>query len=231
MPARRLILVVEDQPDIAEILEFHLQKNGYAVALSADGDDAVRKAQALSPDLVLLDWMLPGLSGHQVLVSLRRQAKTAVVPVIMVTAKGEEKDVVSALESGADDYVVKPAKPREILARVAAVLRRAEAVPAPVASRGADDLSIDAERRVVRAGAKEVSLTQTEFEILFQLVRADGRILTRDQLIDGARGHDIAIVDRNVDVHVSAIRRKLGTLGKRILTARGIGYRYEPGAA
>ena len=227
MSARRLILVIEDQPDLCEILEFHLQKNGFDVALAHDGEDGIRKAQALEPDLILLDWMLPKLSGHQVIVSIRRNDKTASIPIIMLTAKSDEKDIVSALESGADEYVVKPAGPRGLLARGRAVLRRTDASPVIEAQAPGEEFSIDAERRIVKARGQRVELTPTEFEILFQLHRAQGRIMTRDQLIDGARGNEVAIVDRNVDVHISSIRKKLGDYGKRVRTARGVGYRFD----
>jgi two-component system phosphate regulon response regulator PhoB len=226
MPPR--VLIVEDEPDIRALLAFHLEREGFAVARSGSGADAVRQVRASPPDLVLLDLMLPEMDGLDVCRRLRQDPATAGVPIVMITARGEEVDRVLGLELGADDYIVKPFSPKEMVARVRAVLRRARPAEgaAPLSVGG---LSIDVARRTVRAGAAAVALTLKEFDLLRALVEARGRVLTREFLLERVWGYAAAgeIESRTVDVHVRRLRVKLGDEGRRIVTVKGVGYRLE----
>lgn len=221
------ILVVEDHADIAEILAFHLTKEGFQVSVASDGDEALKKIQAHRPDLILLDWMLPKLNGLEVARTVRAKKEWNDTFIIMLTAKGSEQDIVLGLETGADDYVVKPVKPKELIARIRAMLRRRPAAlmsPEKVSTIGS--LVIDENRHLVSLDGVSLEFTLTEFQLLAALTGSTGRIFTRDQLIDKVRGHHVSIVDRNIDVHISSIRKKLKGYGKRILTVRGVGYRF-----
>lgn len=220
------ILVVEDERDIVELLRYNLAKNGYQVMVAGKGEEALRLVRQTPPDLVLLDLMLPGMDGLDVCRALKGDPQTAGIPVIMVTAKGEEPDVVAGLELGAHDYVCKPFSPRVLIARIRACLRRVRQAP-----EAADDvvqyrdLVIDPVRHQVRLGEQSIDLTATEFVLLQFLARRPGWVFTRTQIIDAVRGSAYAVTERAVDVQVVGLRRKLGHYGEYLETVRGVGYR------
>jgi len=221
------ILIIEDDPDIAELVEYNLVKEGFEVLVSADGEEGLRRSKTRRPDLVLLDLMLPAMDGIEVCRRLRQDPATQSVGLIMLTAKGEESDVVVGLELGADDYVVKPFSPRELLARVRAVLRTRSRQqgeePGPRIELG--DLVLDALRHEALVDGAPVQLTRAEFRLLWTLAARPGRVYTRDQLVGSITAGESVILDRNVDVHVSTLRKKLGPSGSVIETVRGVGYR------
>lgn len=221
------ILIVDDEEDILELLRFNLTREGYQVRCVATGEAAI-KAASEPTDLVLLDLMLPGMNGLEVARYLRADARTREVPIVMVTAKGEEADVVAGLELGADDYIAKPFSPRVLLARVRAVLRR-KSIPHPKEEDflRIHDLVIHPGRREVLVAGKPVLLTFTEFGILSYLARRPGWVFTRTQIVDAVRGEDYAVTDRSVDVQIVGLRRKLGPAGRYIETIRGVGYRFK----
>jgi len=224
------VLIVEDEPDIRELVVHHLKREGYQVSVAASGEEALRQVQASPPDLVLLDLMMPAMNGLEVCRRLRQDPVTASLPIVMLTAKGDEIDRVLGLEIGADDYVVKPFSPKELLARVRAVLRRS--LPAPGASPttlGA--LTIDPGTHTVSVGEEVLALTPKEFDLLRALVEARGRVLSREFLLDRVWGYSRAseIESRTVDVHVRRLRVKLGPEGRRVLTVKSVGYRMDPG--
>jgi phosphate regulon transcriptional regulator PhoB len=222
------VLIVEDEPDIRDLLAFHLEREGYHVTRSRSGADALRQVRARPPDLILLDLMLPELGGLDVCRRLRQDPRTASVPIVMLTARGEEVDRILGLELGADDYIVKPFSPKEVVARVRAVLRRAGARDgaAPVVS---GRLVIDPDRHTVQVDAAAIELTPKEFDLLRALAEARGRVLSREFLLDRVWGYASAgeIESRTVDVHVRRLRMKLGDEGQRITTVKGVGYRLE----
>lgn len=222
------ILAVDDEADILELIEYNLEDNGYKVTAVATGEEAIEKARLKLPDLVLLDLMLPGIDGLDVARTLKRDETTAHIPIIMVSAKGTEPDIIVGLELGADDYVTKPFSPKVLLARVRAVLRRRTVSAAPsegVVKRG--DITIDAERREVLVKKKSVELTFTEFEVLRLLAQRPGRVYTRAQVIDTVKGSDYPVTDRSVDVQIAGLRKKLGASGDMVETVRGVGYRFK----
>jgi DNA-binding response OmpR family regulator len=224
---RQTILVIDDEKDLIELARYNLEKEGYDVIGAKDGKTGLEIATLNSPDLILLDIMMPELDGLEVCKRLRADGRTARTPIIMLTAKAAEADRVVGLEMGADDYVSKPFSPRELVARVKALLRRT-APPedtSDVLHRG--DLVVDPVRHVVTWKHKPVSLTATEFRILQFLAARPGRVFSRTDIIDGALGRDVAVIDRTIDVHVTAIRRKLGGGGDLIETVRGFGYRFK----
>ncbi len=222
------ILVVDDEKDILELLEYNLAREGYAVQCAATGEEALDAARMGHPDLVVLDLMLPGIDGLEVCRQLKEAVDTRNIPVVMLTAKGEEADVVAGLELGADDYITKPFSPRVLVARVKAVLRRrAVRTPDDRETLRAGDLTIDPGRHEVLAKGKPVQLTYTEFRILHFLARRPGWVFTRYQIVNGAQGEDVAVTDRSVDVHIVSLRRKLGPCGELIETVRGVGYRFK----
>lgn len=225
--SRESILVVEDDDDIAELLAYNLQAAGFAVEISRDGNDALAKARRSPPDLILLDLMLPGIDGFEVCKELKRDPRTSSAPVIMLTAKGEEVDRIVGLELGADDYVVKPFSPRELVLRVRAVLKRAapETHDKQVLSKGALRVDLDAHR--AELGGQEILLTATEFKLLAELIRAQGRVQTRDQLLNTVWGYEFEGYARTVDTHVRRLRQKLGDMADMIETVRGVGYRFK----
>ncbi|MDA0576874.1 MAG: response regulator transcription factor [Verrucomicrobia bacterium] len=231
--AHELILVVEDDEDIQELIVYNLRREGYTVVTADTGEAGLEKARARPPALVLLDLMLPKMDGLEVCRRLKADDKTKQVPIVMVTAKGEEPDVVSGLELGAADYIAKPFRPRELVARVRAVLRRGREQSAGQSSERLelDGLVIDVGRRLVTLGGKPMELTFTEFEVLLVLVRRPGWVFTRYQIVDAVRGQDYPVTDRAVDVQMVGLRKKLGKFGKRIETVRGVGYRFKDEAA
>ncbi len=227
MTAER-ILAVDDEEDLLELLRYNLAKQSYEVLTAATGEEALRALADGGADLVLLDLMLPGMDGLEVCRAMKADPRTAGVPIIMVTAKGEEADVVKGLALGADDYVTKPFSPKVLVARVGAVLRRraAGASAGPV-SLELGALSISEERREVLVQGKLAALTATEFDLLCLLARRRGCVFTRSQIIDSVKGADCAVTERSVDVHVVGLRRKLGDFGALVETVRGIGYRMK----
>jgi two-component system phosphate regulon response regulator PhoB len=226
--SRERILVVEDEEDILELVNYNLVKNGYSVDTVMEGEKALLAARANPPDLVILDLMLPGVDGLEVCRVLKKDPNTQHIPVIMLTAKSEESDVVAGLELGADDYIPKPFSPKVLIARVRAVLRRKsrEEVDSETPLR-IHDLAIQPGRHEVHVSGKPVKLTLTEFQILHLLARRPGWVFTRYQIVDEIRGEDYPVTDRSVDVHMVSLRKKLGGSGKFLETVRGVGYRMK----
>lgn len=226
--AKESILVVDDEEDILELVNYNLSKDGYRTCCVGSGEAALLAARSQAPDLVILDLMLPGLDGLEVCKSLKADAKTRQIPIIMLTARGEEADIVTGLELGADDYIPKPFSPRVLSARVKAVLRRRIAVtPDDKSVLRIHDLAIHPGRHEVLVGGAPVDLTHTEFRILHLLARRPGWVFTRYQIINGVQGEEVAVTDRSVDVHIVSLRRKLGSGGAYIETIRGVGYRFK----
>jgi DNA-binding response OmpR family regulator len=227
---KRRVLVVDDERDIAETILYNLGRNGYDTLVAYNGNDALDLAQRERPDLVVLDLMLPGIDGTEVARRLKGDPRTSDIPIVMLTAKGEETDVVVGLTIGADDYVTKPFSMKVLLARIVTVLRRRDQAgdqPADGAVLKAGPLTIDGSRHEVAVHGETVKLTLTEFKLLAALVGARGRVLTRDQLMDKAMGTDVFVTDRAIDVHVTAIRKKLGSASWLVHTVRGVGYRLQ----
>ncbi len=231
MMSNQTVLVVEDEEDVVELLRYNLTRNGYRVETVMNGPDAVSKTTTLQPDLILLDLMLPGMDGLEVCRTLKKDGRTERIPIIMVTAKGDEADVVTGLEMGADDYVTKPFSPRVLLARVKAVLRRPARtkVPEPGSAPRVRlyDLEIDPGRHRATVKGKLVELTSTEFTLLYFLASRPGWVFTRYQIVDAVHGSDYPVTDRSIDVQIVGLRRKLGSAGKYIETVRGVGYRFK----
>ena len=227
--SRRKIVVIEDEPDIQELIDYNLNREGFQVVVASTGDEGVRTAVREAPDLILLDLLLPGLDGLEVCRKLKTDPVTQAIPIIMVSAKGEESDIVLGLGVGADDYITKPFRPKELIARVKAVLRRGqrqeEESDGERLVRG--DLVIDAVRHEVRIQGKMVVLTATEFRLIHLLASHPGRVFTRDQLVSRVIGGGAAVIDRNIDVHIRSIRKKLGEERDLIGTIRGVGYRFQ----
>jgi len=222
------ILVVDDEEDILNLVKYNLAKDGFRVTCVSSGEEAIRMAKAKLPDLVALDLMLPGVDGFTVARALKGDAKTARIPIIFLSARGEEADVVAGLELGAEDYVTKPFSPRVLVAKVRTVLRRnVESLPAEEAPIRIHDLVITPGRHEVLARGESVELTNTEFRLLHFLARRPGWVFTRNQIINAVRGEDCPVTDRSVDVHIVGLRKKLGECGKYIETIRGVGYRFE----
>ncbi len=224
---KKNILVVEDEEDILELLRFNLTRDGFAVTTAESGEAAVKAVARKKPDLILLDLMLPGLDGLEVCRALKKDPKNAGIPIVMVTAKGEESDVVAGLELGADDYIGKPFSMKVLIARVRAVLRRKLEAPAdknaPLRIR---DIEINPGRHEVLIKGKPVEMTFSELRILHFLASRPGWVMTREQIVDAVRGEDYAVTDRAVDVQIVGIRKKLGPRADCIDTVRGVGYRF-----
>jgi len=226
--SREHVLVVDDEEDILELVRYNLAKEGYKVDCVPTGEAALNRARNKTPDLILLDLMLPGLDGLEACKILKNDPKTAHIPILMLTAKGEEADIVSGLEVGADDYITKPFSPRVLLARVRAALRKSITSASDETSTvKVNELVINPGRHEVLAKGKPVSLTRTEFSILHLLARRPGWVFTRYQIIDGVRGEDYPVTDRSVDVQIASLRKKLGAQGDNIETIRGVGYRFK----
>ena len=221
------ILVIEDDKDIVELVRYNLEREGFRVLDAADGEQGLTAVTRHKPDLVLLDLMLPGVDGLEVCRRIRAHEELRGTPVVILTAKGEESDVVIGLELGADDYLAKPFSPRELVARLKAVLRRAiRAEEEGERSRiEIGEVVLDSSRYEVTVAEKLVPLTRAEFRLLWALVQRPGRVFPRDELVDKITAGESYIIDRNVDVHISSIRRKLGKAGDLIATVRGIGYK------
>ncbi len=226
--AKEKILVVDDEEDILELLKFNLEREGYRVFCASSGEKGLKRAKAELPAVILLDLMLPGIDGLEVAKKLKEDNSTKHIPIVMLTAKGEEADIVTGLELGADDYITKPFSPRVLLARVRAVLRRrSRDLPGEDPDIRIHELEIHLGRREVLVDEKPVSLTFTEFGILNFLIRRPGWVFTRSQIVDFVRGDDYYVTDRSVDVQIVGLRKKLGSAGKYIETVRGVGYRFK----
>jgi two-component system alkaline phosphatase synthesis response regulator PhoP len=226
--AKESIFIIEDDKSIQEVIRFNLVKEGYQVDQSEDGETGLLKIASKLPDLVLLDLMLPGIDGLEVCRRLKSNDKTNNISVIMISAKGEEADIVAGLELGADDYITKPFSTRVLLARIRAVLRRKSA--AETVEEGAlkiHNLVIHPGKHQVLVNGGEVELTRTEFSLIYFLARRKGWVFTRNQIIDTVQGEDYPVTDRSVDVQIVGLRKKLGAAGEYIETIRGVGYRFK----
>ncbi len=227
--AKEKILLVEDAEDILELVRYNLAKEGFQVRCAMSGEEALNAVRQTAFDLILLDIMLPGMDGLEICRRLRRDAATAHIPVIMLTAKSEETDIVVGLELGADDYITKPFSPRVLTARIRAALRRAQQTDqdeqADILSLGG--LQIDRSRHEVLVNGEPVRLTATEFSLLNCLAKRPGWVFSRYQIVEAVRGEDYSVTDRAVDVQIVGLRKKLGDLGSYIETVRGVGYRFR----
>lgn len=221
------ILIIEDERDLAELLAFNLRQAGFTAALAHDGTDGLAKAVAAPPDLIILDLMLPGLLGTEVCRRLRQERSTAAVPVLMLTARGEESDRVAGFEVGADDYVVKPFSVQEVVLRVKALLRRSGESSGAGRNLNIGALHIDIDRHLVTVGGREIELTTLEYKLLLTLAERHGRVQTRDGLLQDVWGYHYAGDTRTVDTHITRLRTKLGDAGTMIRTLRGFGYKLE----
>ncbi len=227
MEGRSTILVVEDEVDLGDLVRYHLEREGYACRRAEDGERAMSEALRQPPDLIILDRMLPKVSGDEVATRLKRDARTQSIPIIMLTAKAEDEDELVGFALGADDYIRKPFSVKLLLARVSAVLRRQDTVSSPNEVLTSGPIVLDHGRHEVQVSGQPVDLTATEFKILAALMGARGRVLSRDQLIDSAIGHGAAVTNRAMDVHIAALRKKLGDEAGCIQTVRGVGYAFR----
>jgi DNA-binding response OmpR family regulator len=221
----RLIAVVDDEPDIRELVALHLKKAGFSIRTFPDAGQFQKSLAGTTPDLVVLDLMLPDADGIDVCKDLKRDARTSRVPVVMLTARGEEFDRVLGLEIGADDYITKPFSPKELVARVKAVLRRSEQRGADAVIELSQGVVIDPNRYEVTVSGRKADLTTTEFKILSILAERPGWVFSRDEILNRLWGDEKAVIDRTVDVHVTNLRKKLGRAGRIIENVRGVGYK------
>jgi two-component system phosphate regulon response regulator PhoB len=221
------VLIVEDDKDILQLLSYNMQASGFDVLTSRDGYDALSVARQNLPDLILLDLMLPNLDGFEVCKELKRDLETKNIPILMLTARGEEVDRIVGLELGADDYVVKPFSPRELILRIRAILRRSAADTAAETIWQHEGLRVDFEGHKASLHGKEIPLTATEFKLLVELVKSRGKVQTRDQLLDKVWGYHFEGYARTVDTHVRRLRQKLGIYSDWVETVRGVGYRFR----
>jgi two-component system phosphate regulon response regulator PhoB len=227
MPTEK-ILVVDDEEDILELVRYNLEREGYRVRCSESGEKAMRSIRQEIPELVVLDLMLPGIDGLEVARRLKQDQKTAGIPIVMLTAKGEEADIVTGLELGADDYITKPFSPRILIARIKVVLRRqSREIQDPDQLLQIGGLTIDPRRRSVTADDQFIDLTYSEFQILHFLAMRPGWVFTRSQIVDAVRGDNYPVTDRSVDVQIAGLRKKLGQYNAYVETVRGVGYRFK----
>jgi len=220
------ILVVDDEPEAVELVEFNLKGAGYEVSTAGDGAEALNKARRIQPNLVILDVMMPEIDGMEVCKLLRRDPATSTIPIIMLTAKASEVDRVLGLELGADDYVVKPFSPRELVLRVKKILERGKPAESAKEKIVCGDLVIDIPRHAVLWKGKEIDLTATEFKLLSTLAQRRGRVQSRDALLRDVWGYESMIDTRTVDTHMRRLREKMGLAAKYLDTIRGVGYRF-----
>jgi DNA-binding response OmpR family regulator len=229
MPRRKTVLVVDDERELVELIGMNLTRHGYEFMAAFDGVTALEMARKRRPDMLLLDVMMPGLSGRDVTMALKGNKDTAAIPILMLTAKTDETDIVVGLALGADDYVTKPFSMKILLARVAALLRRQGATEPAPAILASGPVVIDQSKHEVMVAGHPVNLTPTEFKVLTALLSARGRVLSRDQLMDRAMGNDAFLTDRAIDVHITAVRKKLGDFAWMVHTVRSVGYRLLEG--
>ena len=223
------VLVIDDEEDIRELLDYNLRREGYKVLLAVDGNEGIKTIRDQKPDLIILDLMLPGLDGLDVCRIVKNDKELSNIPIIMLTAKGEEEDIINGLELGADDYITKPFSVYVLIARIKTVFRRVESdttktSPSPIYI-GA--IVVDPEKYLVTVNNKEVKLTTTEFNILKSLAENENRVLTRRQLLESTQGNVDFVTERTIDVHLTSLRKKLGKYGCMIETVRGVGYRLK----
>ena len=226
MPKKE-ILVVEDEKDLVELIKYNLEKEGFQVISASNGEEGLKMVGRKRPALVLLDLMLPVIDGLEVCRRIKKDPQTAPIPVVILTVKDAESDIVSGLEVGADDYITKPFSPRVLIARVRAILRRYEESAETKKVIKLAGLTIDSVRHEVKADGEDVQLTRMEFNLLKFLAERTGRVLTRNQIMDGVLGEDAVIIDRAIDVHIASLRKKLGDYGSHIVTVRGVGYKFK----
>lgn len=224
--AKEKILVVDDEEDLLKLVSYNLKNYGYRVDCAVSGEEALEKIKQTSPDLILLDLMLPGIDGLDVCRVVKNDSRTSHIPVIMLTAKGEEADIVTGLEIGADDYVTKPFSPRVLLARIKALFRRGKELD-NLGVYSKHDISLNISTREVKVNGAQADLTATEFNILHLLIRRPGWVFTRNQIINAVKGDDYPVTDRSIDVQIVGLRKKLGLSGVNIETVRGVGYRLK----
>jgi len=224
---KETVLVVDDEEDILELVRYTLEKEGYRVVCAETGEEALEQVKTVQFDLVVLDLLLPSIDGLEVCKLLKKNPKTERIPIIILSAKGEESDVVLGLELGASDYVNKPFSPRILVARIRSVLRRQENYPPEPFKQKIHELVIDPVRHEVLASGEPIKLTYTEFEILRVLVKKPGQVFTRYQIVDTIRGSEHAVSDRSVDVQIASLRKKLGPFNKYVETVRNVGYRFR----
>ncbi len=222
------ILIVDDEINILNLVQYTLQQKGYIVETAKDGEFALKLARTSTPHLVLLDLMLPGIDGLDVCQLLKSDKRTEDIPIIILSAKGEERDIITGLELGASDYITKPFSPKMLVARVRAVLRGNTLQSSSSTKKvSVENMVIDIDRRRVKIGSKKIDLTTTEFDLLFFLVKHPGWVFTRSQIIDNVKGDSHIVTERSVDVQILNLRRKLGKMGNYIETVRGVGYRFK----
>jgi two-component system alkaline phosphatase synthesis response regulator PhoP len=224
----KTVLVVDDEKDIVQLIRYNLEREGFKVESASDGNEALKKANDAKPDVILLDIMLPGKDGYEVIKSLNQNEKTARIPVIFLTAKSAEFDEVLGLELGADDYIVKPISPRKLISRIRAVLRRAEGVKTE-AGKNIDygKVVIDRESYMVKISGEQIFFPRKEFEILYYLASHEGKVISRETLLSRIWGTDVYVGDRTIDVHIRKIREKLGEQAEMIETIKGVGYKFK----
>jgi len=227
--ARERILVVDDEQDILELIRYNLSREGYQLDTVTTGEEALKIARDRHPDLIILDLMLPGIDGLDVCRLLKGETRTSGIPIIMLTAKGEDSDVVTGLELGAEDYMTKPFSPKVLIARVRNILRRKTrtAEEKEVKMVVIEEMKIDPSKHKVTVGKEDIDLTATEFALLMFLAKRPGWVFTRSQIINGVKGDDYPVTDRSVDVQILNLRKKLGAMGEYIETVRGVGYRFK----
>lgn len=221
------ILVVDDEEDILELARYNLANEGYQVTCIASGEKAILQVQQTKPDLIVLDLMLPGMNGFDVCKVIKNNPLTSAIPIVMLTAKGEESDIVTGLELGADDYITKPFSPKVLVARIRTVLRREKTTDLKNKILTVFNIELDPIRFEVKVDKQPVDLTATEFHILQYLMQHPGWVFTRGQIIDAVKGTDYPVTDRSVDVQIVGLRKKLGLAGDYIKTVRGVGYRFS----
>lgn len=225
--SKEKILVVDDEQDLVKLLRYNLEKDGYKVETAYNGEDALFLARKARPELVILDLMLPGIDGLEVCKKLKADPELANIAIVMLTAKGEEADITLGLKLGADDYVIKPFSPKELVARVRTVLRRSKTTSAAKDYIKIDNLTMDLHKHEVTIDNEPVQLTLAEFKLLHQLVSKPGYVFTRDRLLDAVSGTETFVLGRTVDVHIVSLRKKLKDYASRIVTIRGIGYKFK----
>lgn len=227
MSQKKRILLIEDEEDIAALIKLHAELSGFKLHVEVDGINGFRAVEREKPDLVILDVMLPGQNGFDVCRKIKNHSELRNIPIVLLSAKDEELDIILGLELGADDYVAKPFSPKILFSKIKAILRRGKENDKSQKNLSFGDYQLDVERYVLKKGERPVMITLSEFGILKRLLSQKGKVLTRNQLLDDVHNDDAFIVDRNIDVHIAALRKKLGTEFNWIETVRGIGYRFK----